>query len=169
MNNTDWLDEILGELQQSTIIIHSIGSVKGVEEDARAFYQAKNDAKKAILNHIDKANTVTGETSDGYHTFNELYEYRLVYNALYANEFAKRQPLAVNKSKRHADGELCFGGGWFVVTMFLPTGQVTNHYELKDWDKFHCDELDTAPEWDGHTPQEALHRLRQQLGIKEGE
>jgi hypothetical protein len=106
---------------------------------------------------------VTGDTSDGYHTFNELYHYRMLYNALYANELVKNQPLAVNKSKRHSDGELCFGGGWFVVMMFLPTGQVTNHYELKDWDKFHCDELDTAPEWDGHTPQEAVKRMEAQL------
>lgn len=112
-------------------------------------------------------NQVTGDTSDGYHTFNELYHYRMLYNALYVNELIKNNPYAVHKSKRHSDGELAFGGGWFVVTMDLPTGQVTNHYELKDWDKFHCAELDKAPEWDGHTPQEAAKRMEAQLTQEE--
>lgn len=31
-----------------------------------------------------------GEVSDGYHTFNELYEYRMLYNAALFNEFAKQ-------------------------------------------------------------------------------
>lgn len=39
----------------------------------------------------------------------------------------------VHKSYRHADGELCFGGGWFIVMANLPTGQVSNHYS-----RFRC-------------------------------
>jgi len=31
-------------------------------------------------------------------------------------------------------GEYCFGGGWFLVVAVLPTGQISNHYELKHWD-----------------------------------
>lgn len=31
---------------------------------------------------------VTGETSDGYHTFNQLYEFRKLYNAALFNEWA---------------------------------------------------------------------------------
>ena len=42
-----------------------------------------------------------GEVSDGYHTFNELYEYRLLYNASLFNEFAKQNLYDVHKSKRH--------------------------------------------------------------------
>lgn len=30
-----------------------------------------------------------GNVSDGYHTFNELYRYRMLYNAAFFNELAK--------------------------------------------------------------------------------
>ena len=97
-----------------------------------------------------------GEISDGYHTFNELYKYRMLYNAAFFNMLPKD---IVHKSKKHHDGEECFGGGWFIVMANLPTGQISNHYELKDWDLFQIPEKYIADEWDGHTPQEAADRL----------
>jgi len=101
-----------------------------------------------------------GEVSDGYHTFNELYYYRMLYNAAFFNLLPKNW---VHKSKRHHTGEECFGGGWFIVMANLPTGQISNHYELKDWDLFKVPEKEFADEWDGHTPQEAADRLRKYL------
>lgn len=103
---------------------------------------------------------------DEYHTMAELYEYRMLYNAHAANGW-RAVGIPVVKSLRHSDGELCFGGGWFIVTATLPTGQVSNHYENKDWDLFHVPEVDTAPEWDGHTPQCAASRLRAALNGEE--
>lgn len=105
-----------------------------------------------------------GEISDGYHTFNELYYYRLLYNAAFFNCLPKEM---VHKSKKHHDGEECFGGGWFIVMAQLPTGQISNHYELKDWDLFQIPEKEVADEWDGHTPQEAADRLHRYLLEKE--
>lgn len=99
------------------------------------------------------------DVSDGYHTFDELYEFRKAYNAVLFNEWWKQRIYQVHKSKRHSDGEECFGGGWFVVSAETPVGQITNHYELKDWDLFKCPALKTAAEWDGHTAKEALERL----------
>ena len=101
-----------------------------------------------------------GEISDGYHTFNELYYYRMLYNAAFFNLLPKEW---VHKSKHHNDGEKCFGGGWFIVMANLPTGQISNHYELKDWDLFKVPEKEFADEWDGHTPQEAAERLHKYL------
>ena len=101
-----------------------------------------------------------GEVSDGYHTFNELYYYRMLYNVAFFNLLPKEW---VHKSKKHHDGEECFGGGWFIVMAELPTGQVSNHYELKDWDLFKVPEKEFADEWDGHTPQEAAERLHKYL------
>lgn len=101
-----------------------------------------------------------GEVSDGYHTFNELYYYRMLYNAAFFNLLPKE---CVHKSKRHHTGEECFGGGWFIVMANLPTGQISNHYELKDWDLFQIPEKEFADEWDGHTPQEAAERLDKYL------
>lgn len=103
---------------------------------------------------------ITGDTSDGYHTFNELYEYRMLYNAALFNEWGRHKTYPVIKSKRHNDGELCFGGGWFIVIAQLPNGQISNHYELKDWDKFDITEYEIPPwEFDGHTPQDVARRL----------
>ena len=107
-----------------------------------------------------------GEISDGYHTFNELYYYRMLYNAAFFNMLPKEW---VHKSKKHNDGEECFGGGWFIVMANLPTGQISNHYELKDWDLFQIPEKEVADEWDGHTPQEATERLHKFLLEKQGQ
>jgi hypothetical protein len=100
-----------------------------------------------------------GEISDGYHTFNELYEYRLLYNAALFNEFQKQNVHNVHKSKRHYAGDECFGGGWFIVMAWLPTGQISNHYEMKYWDLFNIPERDKADQWDGHSPEVAKQRL----------
>lgn len=103
--------------------------------------------------------TPTEEISDGYHTFKELYQYRRVYNAMLVNEYENQWLYNVHKSLKHSDWEDCFGGGYFVVQMTLPTGQVSNHYKLEHWDEFKCEIRGKADEWDGHTPQEALSRM----------
>ena len=87
--------------------------------------------------------------SDGYHTFNELYDYRRVYNAMIVNEYAKQGLYNVHKSWKHNDWEECFGGGWFVVQMDLPTGQISNHYEAQYWDEFKCEAREVSDAWDG--------------------
>ncbi len=98
---------------------------------------------------------------DEYHTMEELYEYRMLYNALAARHFGAHH--LAEKSWRHHDGELCFGGGWFIVGIHTLDGWVTNHYEAKHWDLFDVPERETGPEWDGHTPAEAARRLRNAL------
>ena len=113
------------------------------------------DAVVAALGLAEDA----GDVSDGYHTFRELYEYRMLYNAAWLNLSVQHNEFPVVKSWRHSDGELCFGGGWFVVVATLPTGQVSNHYEAEHWDKFLVPE-GGPPEYDGHTPAEAADRLR---------
>ena len=101
-----------------------------------------------------------GEVSDGYHTFNELYEYRMLYNAALFNEFAKQGLYDVHKSRKHSDGEYPFGdSNWFIVMAELPTGQISNHYEMKDWDKFQIPERPLANKWDEHSPRDVADRL----------
>jgi hypothetical protein len=130
--------------------------IRGVQGE---FYPCKPDIFAATY---EAADGDTSTISDGYHTFAELYEYRMLYNAHAAEGWAQ-QGKAV-KSWRHSDGEECFGGGWFVVTVDLyPHGQVSNHYPAADWDLFHVPEVATAPEWDGHTPADAAQRLRAAL------
>ena len=120
--------------------------------------------------------------TDGYHTFEELYAFRKLYNAALFNEWANAESVSfefnsgttrhskdilvgakyqVHKSKRHFDGELCFGGGWFIVCAMLPSGQITNHYKEEDWDLFKIPIAEKALfPFDGHTSKDVLERLK---------
>ena len=137
---------------------------------------------------IDKINQIIQESkadgmdvaqvSDGWHTFSDLYDIRLAYNVALFNEWADQletipgvfdqhgmNPLRpkhdVHKSQRHHDGELCFGGGWFIVVANLPSGQISNHYEMKHWDLFKIPSYEKAKyEWDGHTSEDVINRLK---------
>ena len=105
----------------------------------------------------------SGNASDGYHTHNELYEYRTLYHAHAANQWHLRGGYQVTKSRFHSDGSECFGGGWFIVTAYVEGGQVSNHYPIEDWELFHVPEVERAPEWDGHDSALAAQRLREAL------
>ena len=96
----------------------------------------------------------TSRMSDGYHTFADLYEQRLILSAA----LAKNNPHAW-KSKRHEDGSVPFGGGWFIMGFDTDEGCYTYHYELKDWDLFQCKELDKGKPWDGHTSKDVRRLL----------
>lgn len=98
------------------------------------------------------------EPRDEYHTMAEIYHYRMLYNA-HAAVMWKLMGYEVVKSTRHSNGELCFGGGYFIVTVQLPTGQVSNHYKMEYIDLFRVPEVRVAPPWDGHTPEIAANRL----------
>lgn len=112
--------------------------------------------QELILNSAEK-----GNLSDGYHTFNELYEFRKMYNVALFNEWHEQGKYEVHKSLKHNDGNDCFGGGWFIVVAITPLGQISNHYEIKDWDLFKCESLEKAKyEFDGHTSKDVLFRLK---------
>lgn len=106
---------------------------------------------------------VSENTSDGFHTFKELYEFRKLYNACLFNEWALKGFYNVHKSTKHSDGYECFNGGWFVVMATLPDGQISNHYEMKDWDLFNIPVQEMADEWDGHTSKDVADRLNKYL------
>lgn len=130
-------------------------------------YQISEQARSGHAKLIQKMSTdlSDGNASDGHHTHKELYEYRLLYNA-YAALGMYAAGYTVARSWKHHDGEPCFGGGWFVVVMYVPGPddtevQVTNHYEAEAWDLFdQIPELPVSLEWDGHNAAEAAQRLR---------
>ena len=97
---------------------------------------------------------VNGEMSDGYHTFNELYHHR----ALLFSVIVRNYPELCWKSKKHHDGYMY--DGMFIVGIDTPDGQASYHYDIEPyWDMFDCKELEFAPEWDGHTPSQAIERI----------
>lgn len=128
------------------------------------------EIQKGILNTSDN---IRGEYSDGFHSYTELYTFRKVYNAVLFNEWGNQKGFDdginyhynipkynVHKSWRHHDGELCFGGGWFIVVAMLPTGQITNHYKEEDWELFQIPIFETALyEFDGHSSSDVINRL----------
>ena len=112
---------------------------------------SREDATDCIR-YMDAADVE--KMSDGYHTFADLYEQRLILSAA----LAKNNPNAW-KSKRHEDGSVPFGGGWFIMGFDTDEGCYTYHYELKDWDLFQCKELDKGKPWDGHTSKDVRRLL----------
>jgi hypothetical protein len=96
-----------------------------------------------------------GDVSDGFHTFNSLYEQRMILFAALVKAYKDK----AWKSYRHEDGEYCFGGGWFIVGIDTPEGSYTYHYENKYWGMFDCEDLPRAKHWDGHTEADAETRL----------
>lgn len=104
---------------------------------------------------------IDGNTSDGYHTFNELYHHRAVLFSVIVENFANR----AWKSKLHADGTMY--EGMFIVGIETPDGQSTYHYDVVPyWNLFRCKEVDRAPEWDGHTPDQAIERIGKLVDCK---
>ena len=90
---------------------------------------------------------------------NELYDFRLVLNALLFNEWAENKKYEVYKSRKHHNGEYCFNGKYFIVVAMLPYGQVTNHYHVKYWDMFKIPSYERVKdEYDKHTPTDVLLR-----------
>ena len=110
-----------------------------------------------------------GKVSDGYHTFDELYEFRKIYNACLFNEWASQNKYSVYKSRRHHDNKYCFDdGNYYIVCANLPTGQISNHYEMKDWDLFDVPWFSKAQwEFDGHTPQDVIRRIKDLYNVKD--
>lgn len=98
-------------------------------------------------------NNNCGVVSDGNHTFEKLYHDRAVLTAALFNAHAEM----CWKAKRHHDGSMY--SGYFIVGIDTPFGQATYHYSLDYWPLFHVKELDRAPEWDGHTPEQAIDRI----------
>ena len=97
---------------------------------------------------------INGETSDGYHTFNDLYHHR----ALLFSVIVRNYPEMCWKSKKHHTGDMY--EGMFIVGIDTPDGQASYHYDIEPyWDMFECEELEFAPEWDGHTPDQAIERI----------
>jgi len=100
----------------------------------------------------------TGQISDGYHTFDELYEHRCT---LFAALMMSNKHLSWVSTKHH-DGEEW--EGWFIAGMELPTGDVTYHLPIKMWSLV-CDAgipvREKGKEWDGHTADHVVQRIQE--------
>lgn len=114
---------------------------------------AKED-KDFILKQCEEVSSIE-DISDGYHTFESLYRQRLYLWVTIINMHLDK----AWKTIRHEDGNLCFGGGWFLVGLNTPAGQYSYHYPLEYWDLFKCASLVKAPKFDGHTDKDVTRLL----------
>lgn len=90
--------------------------------------------------------------SDGSHSFEELYHHRMYLFSIICNTYKEK----AWKSKLHADGTMY--DDYFIVGITTRYGDYTYHYHIDNWDMFDVKELEKAPEYDGHKPED-LHRL----------
>ncbi len=82
--------------------------------------------------------------TDGYHTFEELYNHRMI---LFATVLKNNKERAW-KSKLHHDGTMF--DDYFIVGVTTPKGDFTYHYHINNWDTFDVEILERGKEWDGH-------------------
>lgn len=99
-----------------------------------------------------------GQVSDGYHTFDELYEHRCtLFLAL-----MQSNPATSWYSKRHHDESEW--EGWFIAGMRLLTGDITYHLPISMWDmaaQTGALMLDNGVKWDGHTAADVVKRVQE--------
>lgn len=113
-----------------------------------------NKANKVLNQLIDEYFEMlnklkTGDLSDGYHTYKELYHHRAVLFSVIINQNKEISW----KSKNHHDGTMY--DGMFIVGIDTRKGQYSYHYDIDPyWNMFDCKELDNAPVWDGHEPKD---------------
>lgn len=93
------------------------------------------------------------QISDGYHTFEELYYHRMVLFSVICNQNKSRSW----KSKLHDDGTMF--DDYFIVGVTTEEGEYTYHYHLDYWNHFDVVEVDRAPVWDGHKPEDITRLL----------
>ena len=101
-----------------------------------------------------------GEVSDGYHTFDELYNHRCT---LWCIILTDNKELAF-KTKLNDKKEVM--EGWFIAGLDTPYGQITYHLPMSMYDRLNVKEIEYNANYDGHDSEDALLRLRKFLELK---
>lgn len=123
-------------------------------------------------NLLESYPTARGQVSDGYHTFDELYDHRIELFIALCRMYKQRlvsgpegegpflHYKTIWRTQAHSDGSVW--PGWFLLGINTELGkQITYHLPLSRWAD--CDfaaTLDQAPTFDGHTSADVLARLK---------
>lgn len=91
-----------------------------------------------------------GIVSDGSHTFDELYYHRMILFCIICNQNKE----CSWKSWKHDDGSMF--NNYFIVGITTGAGDYSYHYHKDYWDFFNVEELEFAPTWDGHKPEDII-------------
>lgn len=112
--------------------------------------------KEKLINWLIKVlKADTNKISDGYHTFEELYEHRIELWIRVCADWRKSW-----KTRTHSDGSRW--NGWFVLGLNDKKGeQITYHLPEKYWSRLRkIKTIKIAPEYDGHTSNDVIERLQ---------
>lgn len=109
-----------------------------------------------ILSLIEEE--IDENTSDGFHTFKELYDHRIALYIALMFAYPERSWFA----SHHDDGTNL--DGWFIAGMHIPTGDITYHlpnvpyFNMVGANK-EIEYRHFAPKWDGHSSADVVSRL----------
>ena len=152
------LDRIGDELVKA----YEDGYQEGLAKSRLANFKTQEDyidkINKLILDGKEQGFSTKG-ISDKWHTFRDLYYHRMVLTYV----VLKNYPNLSWKSKQHHDGTMFDDS--FIVGINTPKGQYSYHYDLEYWDLFDIKELDKAPIYDGHKPED-ITRLQSLLEVE---
>lgn len=116
-----------------------------------------------FVNNNIKGLPDVGKISDGYHTFDELYNHRcylwLALCKLLYSSYGEYHGYKVWRTDTHSDGERW--KGWFILGVGTEAGeQMTYHLPSEMWSECGLIEMiEKAPEFDDHSSEEVLVRL----------
>ena len=94
-----------------------------------------------------------GDISDGYHTFDELYDHRIM---LFLS--------LINETRHNCYIQKDHFVGWDAIYINLPTGQISYHVPIKYRFLYinTCEEVDGGF-YDGHTSEMVIERMKQNI------
>lgn len=157
--------QVTEELKQQQIrLLNIVEKIKSADTNEIGVNLLAKGMKEYIEDFASKGDK--SKISDGYHTFEELYDHR---NTLF---IALCKSLMVNdpdhyenkiyKTRFDSENKYC-GDGWFILGINFPKGkQISYHLPFKFWET--CKQFqsfDKAPVFDGHTSKDVLERLLQ--------
>lgn len=115
-----------------------------------------------LINSLIKKTVIdSGKISDGFHTFDELYNHRNTLYIALCRVLDGYTSYYVWRSKKHSD-KTSAGKGWFILGINSSLGeQITYHLPISKWKetKFAVTHP-FAINWDGHTSKDVLKRVR---------
>ena len=121
---------------------------RSIRVDGQLEHSDLTDIQNKIFELENKNDT--GKISDGYHTFDELYYHRMMLFSIICNTYKD----SAWKSWKHHEGDKEMYDDMFIVGVTTPAGDYSYHYNSKFWDKFDVKELERAPKYDGHKPED---------------
>lgn len=137
---------------------------------ARAMRLVGVDTAITLARQVEEEQKIDENTSDGYHTFGELYEHRIrlfiaLCKALRNDpQYQTGQKADIWCSVLHSDGTKF--EDWFILGIGKERGeQITYHLPARFWNEV-CEfaqVLEKAPEYDSHTSDDVLKRLKNTL------